>query len=279
MAEVLGEPVVGEWAAEAGFTPSIASVVAGRSGARLFVKAAPIGTGLGEAVEAGAVLADAVGDLGPRLLRAVSCGEWRVAAYKVVDGVTVDAWSSADVDEVLLVIDRMRERMQPCSIGGVWPYAQDFVPLLGDWATLGVRRPPPISAPVARLAELEARWMAVLAPGVALHHGDLRRDNIIREPDGRLRIVDWTHMWTAPGWMDLIRLLPDLASAGHDPETVLRRSCWRDTPDEDVNVALAGLAGRAWRDCALPGELRLRSMQREQAEHLLSWLDSRLMRE
>jgi hypothetical protein len=257
---------VGEWAAEAGFTPSIASVVAGRSGARLFVKAAPIGTGLGEAVEAGAVLADAVGDLGPRLLRAVSCGEWRVAAYKVVDG-------------VLLVIDRMRERMQPCSIGGVWPYAQDFVPLLGDWATLGVRRPPPISAPVARLAELEARWMAVLAPGVALHHGDLRRDNIIREPDGRLRIVDWTHMWTAPGWMDLIRLLPDLALAGHDPETVLRRSCWRDTPDEDVNVALAGLAGRAWRDCALPGEPRLRSMQREQAEHLLSWLDSRLMRE
>jgi hypothetical protein len=279
VAGVLGEPVVGERAAEAGFTPSIASVVTGRSGARLFVKVAPVGNGFGEAVEAGAVLADAVGDLGPRLVGAVACGEWRVAAYEVVDGTPVASWSAADVDELLRVADRMRERLDPCPVGGVWPYAHDFVPLLGEWATLGVRRPPPISAPVARLAELEARWTAVLAPGVALHHGDLRRDNIIREPDGRLRIVDWTHLWTAPGWMDLIRLLPDLASCGHDPEAVLRRSCWWDTPAEDVNVALAGLAGRAWRDCALPGEPRLRTMQREQAEHLLSWLDTRLHRQ
>ncbi|MFC4072571.1 phosphotransferase [Actinoplanes subglobosus] len=278
VAGLLGEPVVGERAAEAGFTPSIASVVVGRSGARLFVKAAPVGDGLGEAVEAGAVLADAVGDLGPTLVGAVPCGEWRVAAYEVVDGVTVDFWTAGDVDELLRVVARMRERLEPCPVAGVRPYALDFVPLLGDWATLGKRRPPPISAPVARLAELEARWMAVLAPGVALHHGDLRRDNVIREPGGRLRIVDWTHLWTAPGWSDLIRLLPDLALCGHDPEAVLRRSCWRDVPAEDVNVALSGLAGRAWRDCALPGDPRLRTMQREQAACLLSWLDARLRR-
>jgi Ser/Thr protein kinase RdoA (MazF antagonist) len=239
----------------------------------------PVGNGLGEAVEAGVVLADAVGDLGPRLVSAAACGQWRVAAYEVVDGVTAEDWTTADVDEMLRVADRMWERLGSCPVGGFRPYADDFVPLLGDWATLGARRPPPISAPVARLAELEARWTAVLAPGVALHHGDLRRDNIIREPGGRLRIVDWTHLWTAPGWMDLIRLLPDLALSGHDPEAVLRRSCWRDTPGGDVNVALAGLAGRAWRDCALPGEARLRTMQREQAERLLSWLDARLRRE
>ncbi|WP_433795819.1 phosphotransferase [Actinoplanes sp. CA-252034] len=279
VAGLLGEPVVVERAAEAGFTPSIASVVNGRSGARLFVKAAPIGNGLGEAVEAGTALAETVGDLGPRLAGAGSCGEWRVAAYEVVDGTAVEEWTTADVDELLRVTARMRERLASGPIEGVRPYADDFVPLLGDWATLGVSRPPPISVPVARLAELEARWTAVLAPGVALHHGDLRRDNVIREPEGRLRIVDWTHLWTAPGWTDLIRLLPDLALCGHDPEAVLRRSCWRDTPDEHVNVALAGLAGRAWRDCALPGGSRLRSMQREQAEQLLSWLDSLLRRE
>ncbi|GIE83230.1 hypothetical protein Aph02nite_91800 [Actinoplanes philippinensis] len=278
MAGLLGEPVLVEQAAAAGFTPSIASIVMGRSGVRLFVKAAPVGNGLGEAVEAGAVLADAVGDLGPRLVGAATCGGWRVAAYHVVDGVTIESWSAADVDEFLRIVDRMRERLEPCPVEGVRPYAHDFVPLLGDWATLGVTRPPPISAPVARLAELEARWTAVLSPGVALHHGDLRRDNVIREPGGRLRIVDWTHLWTAPGWLDLVRVLPDLASCGHDPESVLRRSCWRDTPADDVNVALAGLAGRAWRDCVLPGEPRLRTMQREQAEQLLSWLDARLRR-
>ncbi|MEU4626599.1 aminoglycoside phosphotransferase [Actinoplanes sp. NPDC023801] len=278
VAELLGAPIVAERAAAAGFTPSIASIVAGRGGRRLFVEAAPVGDGLGEAVAAGVVLAGAAGDLGPRLAGAVECGDWRVAAYEVVDGVTVDFWTGDDLVELLSVAERMRDRLEPCPIGGVRPYARDFVPLLGNWTTLGVTRPPPVAVPVTRLAELESRWLDVLAPGGALHHGDLRRDNVIREPGGRLRIVDWTHLWTAPGWMDLIRLLPDLAACGHDPEAVLRRSCWRDVPADDVNVALAGLSGRAWRDCARPGEPRLRRMQREQAEHLLAWLDARLRR-
>jgi hypothetical protein len=278
VAELLGVAIDGERPSAAGFTPSIASVVTGRGGRRLFVKAAPVGDGLGEAVAAGAVLAGAAGDLGPRLVGAVGCGDWRVAAYEVVDGVTVDLWTAGDLVELLAVAERMRDRLVPCPIGGVWPYAQDFVPLLGNWTTLGVTRPPPVDVPVRRLAELESRWLGVLVPGDALHHGDLRRDNVIREPGGRLRIVDWTHLWTAPGWMDLVRLLPDVAACGHDPEGLLRRSCWRDVPDEDVDVALAGLAGRAWRDCALPGEPRLRRMQREQAEHLLAWLSVRFRR-
>jgi hypothetical protein len=227
VAGLLGEPIVGERAAEAGFTPSIDSVVSGRSGTRLFIKAAPVGDGLGEAVATGAVPADAIGEPGPRLVRAVSSGEWRVAAYEVVDGATVDTWTPADVEELRVVV-RMWERLEPCPVGGVWPYVRDVVPPLGDGVTLGKRRPPPISAPMARLAEMEARWTAVIGPGVALHHGDLRRDNVIREPGGKLRLVDWTHVWTAPGWMDLVRLLPDLALSGHDPDAVLRRSWWRD---------------------------------------------------
>nr|WP_268871686.1 phosphotransferase [Actinoplanes utahensis] len=203
-------------------------------------------------------------------------GDWRVAAYEVVEGETVSGWTAADVSGLLAVAERMRERLEPCPIEGVTPYAADFVPLLGDWRRLGERRPPPYGLPVELLAELESRWTAVLVPGTALHHGDLRRDNVIREPGGRLRIVDWTHLWTAPGWMDLIRLLPDVAACGIDPEAVLRRSCWREVPDEHVNVALAGLAGRAWRDCVLPGERRLRRMQAEQADGLLAWLSARL---
>jgi hypothetical protein len=276
VAGLLGAPVDCERPAAAGFTPSIASVVTGRGGRRLFVKAAPVGAGLGEAVAAGVLLAEATGDLGPRLAGAAECGDWRVAAYEVVDGVTVDDWTAEDLVELLAVAERMRDRLVPCPIGGVRPYAQDFLPLLGNWTTLGVTRPPPVAVPVTRLAELESRWLDVLVPGDALHHGDLRRDNVIREPGGRLRIVDWTHLWTAPGWTDLVRLLPDLAACGHDPEEVLRGSCWRDAPAEDVDVVLAGLAGRAWRDCALPGEPRLRRMQREQAGALLAWLDARL---
>ena len=145
-------------------------------------------------------------------------------------------------------------------------------------ATAAELPPLPVGIPVAMLAELESRWLSVLRPGRALHHGDLRRDNIMRLRDGQLRVVDWTHLWTAPPWLDVVRLAPDVAACGHDPERLLR-ACHPDAPHDDVNVALAGLAGRAWRDghrpdlANIPG---LRRMQRDQGLHLLRWLHTRL---
>lgn len=283
---MLGSPIRTEWPASAGFTWSIASIVAGHGGQRLFVKAAPSGDGA--AVEAGAVLADVVGDLGPRLAGFAAVGDWRVAAYEVIDGETVTRWTADD--DLLAVLRRMRDVLDPCPVSGTSPYAEAFVPLLGTWQALNgggdgppvdhVRgRPLPVDVPIAVLADLESRWSAALAADTALHHGDLRRDNVIRQPDGRLRVVDWTHMWTAPGWTDLVRLGPDLAACGLDPEDLLRRSPWGDAPAADVDVALAGLAGRAWREGLLPDLPHLpglRPMQQEQALHLLRWLAARL---
>ncbi|GEA86524.1 hypothetical protein [Cellulomonas cellasea] len=136
-----------------------------------------------------------------------------------------------------------------------------------------------MDVPVPLLAGLESRWLTTLGPGSALHHGDLRRDNVLREPGGRLRVVDWTHLWTSPGWLDLVRLGADVAACGHDPERLLRRSCWADAPGDAVDVVLAGLAGRAWREGhlpELPGVPGLRRMQREQGLHGLRWLEARL---
>ncbi|BCJ39355.1 hypothetical protein GCM10010168_63970 [Actinoplanes ianthinogenes] len=313
VSDLLGAPIGTERPAPAGFTRSIASVVEG-GGSRLFVKAAPIGDGSGAAVAAGAALADVVGDLGPRLVGFRTVDDWQVAAYEVVEGETVTRWTEADLTRLLPVVARMRDIMDPCPIGGTSPYAEAFLPLLGTWQALARSgtsparndnspvqddnsaartsdSPVPVDhlrglslpadVPVGWLAELESRWPDVLADGTALHHGDLRRDNVIREPGGRLRIVDWTHLWTAPGWLDLVRLAPDLAACGHDPETLLRRSAWRDAPDDGVNVALAGLAGRAWREGLLPevpGLPGLRHMQREQGLHLLRWLSRRWRR-
>lgn len=295
VAQMLGGPVHAEHAAEAGFTWSIASVVIGSNGTRLFVKAAPTGDGLGEAVEAGAVLSEVVGDLGPRLVGLAAVNEWRVAAYEVIEGEAVTRWTAADRAELPAVLRRMREVMDPCPMAGTSPYARAFLPLLGTWQALS-RDPDqdrtahirvdhlrglqlPIEVPISVLADLESRWLHALSADTALHHGDLRRDNVIRQPDGRLRVVDWTHLWTAPGWMDLVRLAPDLAACGHDPEDLLQHSPWGDAPAADVDVALAGLAGRAWREGLLPESPTLpglRRMQREQALHLLRWLESRL---
>ncbi|GAA4606565.1 hypothetical protein BJY16_005895 [Actinoplanes octamycinicus] len=306
VSDLLGGPIRGERPAQAGFTHAVASVVTGDGGSRLFVKAAPVGDGLGEAVAAGVVLAEVVGDLGPRLLGHVAVGGWRVAAYEVVEGSAVTSWTAADLAALLPVVDRMRKVMEPCPIAGTSPYAEAFLPMLGAWQALDRAGTPgrggstvrpfdpggsaatrvdhvrgrslPVDVPIAVLAELESRWLDVLGDGAALHHGDLRRDNVIREPGGRLRIVDWTHLWTAPGWLDLVRLAPDVAACGHDPEQLLRRSAWADAPDDQVNVALAGLAGRAWRDGHLPEVPGLRRMQREQGRHLLRWLSRRWRR-
>jgi hypothetical protein len=295
VSDLLGSPIRAERAAAAGFTRSIASVVVGSGRTRLFIKAAPIGAGLGEAVEAGAILAETVGEIGPRLVGFATVDDWRLAAYEVVEGQAVTWWSAADVAELLAVLERMHEVTDPCPIAGTSPYARAFVPVLGTWqalnhgddedadALLDVEHlrgvPLPVEVPVPMLAELESGWLRALAADTALHHGDLRRDNVIRQPDGRLRIVDWTHLWTAPGWMDLVRVAPDVAACGHDPERLLRSSPWRETPDEHVNVVLAGLAGRAWREGLLPEAPDLpglRRMQREQGLHTLRWLEARL---
>jgi hypothetical protein len=284
VARMLGSSICAERPASAGFTWSVASIVVGRGGSRLFVKAAPGGDG--DAVEAGADLAEVVGDLGPRLAGYAAIDDWRVAAYEVIDGEAVTRWTVDD--ELPAMLRRMRAIVEPCPVGGTTPYAEAFVPLLGTWRALNggdgppvehLRgRPLPVDVPIAVLAELESRWLPALAADTALHHGDLRRDNVIRQPGGRLRIVDWTHRWTAPGWMDLVRLAPDVAACGHDPENLLRRSPWADAPAADIDVALTGLAGRAWREGLLPEVPQLpglRHMQREQAQHLLRWLADR----
>ncbi|WP_380162028.1 aminoglycoside phosphotransferase [Kineococcus sp. R86509] len=291
---LLGGPVLREEPAAAGFTSSIASTITSFHGRRLFIKAAPIGSGLGEAVEAGVVLADVVADLGPRLLGSASPGDWRIAVYEVLDGASISTWHREDLIALQQLLQRMRERLDPSPLTAITPYAQAFIPLLGTWQALAgtpgdaprtgavehVRsRPLPVQVSVQELAELESRWLPALTGGAALHHGDLRRDNVMRTAGGRLRVVDWTHRWSAPGWLDLVRLAPDVAASGHDPQALLARSCWADAPADAVNVVLAGLAGRAWREGHLPEVAEipgLRSMQREQGLHTLRWLARRL---
>jgi hypothetical protein len=132
--ELLGGPVVAERAAAAGFTPSVASIVVGSGGNRLFVKAAPVGEGLGEAVRAGVALAEVVAELAPRLVGSARVGQWRVAAYEVA------------------------------------------IPLLAELER-GGSRPLPVARPCTTGPPAGQR---------------------LRQPDGRLRIVDWTQLSTAP---------------------------------------------------------------------------------
>lgn len=290
--DVLGEPVRLEQPATAGFTPAIASTVTGVSGRSVFVKAAANEGGLGSLIRTGVQLAPLIGDLAPRLLAASEPEGWVVAVYEHVPGGAVEEWDEPTRRAMIDLLAVIRERLSGPPLPGAIRYADAFASMLGAWRSLA-RRPGgdpstvahlhavqlPVPIPVELLADLEEEWFEVLGPGEEMQHGDLRRDNIIRSATNggqRLWVVDWTHVWTGPGWMDLVRLAPDIADSGFNPEELLRRSCWADADPHALNVALAGLAGRAWRDCHLPDLPTLRSMQRRQAVQTLRWLGSRL---
>lgn len=271
---------------------SVASLVEGASGRRAFVKAGSLDDASGEGVRIGAELAPVVGDLGPPLIGYRSVSGWAVAAYEVIDGSALTSWDRQSVDAMTELSVTLRARLDPSPLRSTTTYAQAFAPMLGTWAALASRdhpaldavahivdKPLPYGLDTARLAALEAQWFDVLDSGTALQHGDIRRDNVVRDASGRLWLVDWTHRWVAPGWVDLARVAPDIAASGHDPERFLRASAWRDAPPNGVNVVLAGLAGRAWRDGHLPaveGLPQLRPMQLEQGDMTMRWLASRL---
>jgi hypothetical protein len=288
-----GRPAVERPAAD-GFTQSVASVVSTAEGTEAFVKAGRNDDPAGAAVRIGAELAGTVGDLGPPLLSWAERDGWFVAIYELLPGAAVEEWRTDDFEPLAELACKMRERFDPSPVSPTEPYANAFEPLLGTWSALAAAESPkarsvdhvrdlqlPYGLRIETLAALEADWFPALQFGTALQHGDIRRDNVMREPSGRLRLVDWTHRWTAPGWADWVRLVPDLAVDGHDGPSAFRQLAWADADEHAVNVMLAGLAGRAWRDGhreAVPGLPQLRPMQLRQGDMTLRWLAQRGIR-
>jgi hypothetical protein len=291
--EPTNDSIVGEQPAAAGFTMSVASTVRLAHSSPVFVKAGEVGSAAGDAVTTGAELVPVIGDLGPPLIGHRIVSGWSVAVYDHISGAAIEDWDEDAVQAMVRLTFDLRERLDPSPIAGTTPYAHEFATLLGCWEALIDRDHPdrhrvvhvadlplPYGLDVGLLADLERHWFEALGAGSALQHGDLRADNVVREPSGRLWLVDWTHKWTAPGWADLVRLGPDMAAhGGNDPEAFLKNSAWSDALDDGVNAMLAGLAGRCWRDGHLPyepGLPHLRRMQLEQGDATLQWLARRL---
>ena len=178
-------------------------------------------------------MAPLIGDLAPRLLAASDPEGWAVAVYEHVPGEAVEEWDELAVTTMVDVLAVIRERLSGPPLSGATRYADAFSPMLGTWRSLARRSGGdpstvahlhdiqlPVPIPVEQLADLEEEWFEVLGSGESMQHGDLRRDNVIRFADNsqqRLWVVDWTHVWTGPGWMDLVRIAPDMADSGFDP--------------------------------------------------------------
>lgn len=139
---------------------------------------------------------------------------------------------------------------------------------------------PWVPAHLDRLATLEEGWEQAAA-GNTLLHGDLRDDNLLLTPDGRVVVVDWPHAAVGAAWCDLLMMLPSAAAGGTvDPEAVWSRFApARGVDPAAVDAVVAALTGYFLLRSTLPAPRNVegvREFQAVQGRAGLAWLGRRL---
>ncbi|GIE76979.1 hypothetical protein Aph02nite_29290 [Actinoplanes philippinensis] len=279
----VGTPLHEIASAPGGFTPGVASAVAGDSGARFFVKAISRGTSeVAGAYRREAQVAAALPPQAPspRLLWWHDDGDWIVMVFEHVDGRTPQL---ADLGAVMDAVAALGAIPGPEGLPRIADeYADDFsgwrdIAAAGTWPAVVAAYPELGGASIVVLAAREERWPHA-AGGAALVHGDLRLDNMIRTGAG-VRVVDWPNACTGAAWFDLVLMTPSLAMQGVDVEALLDRHPLTASADRDdvdtVLVAAAGLFVSRSLQPPPPAAPAVRDFQRAQAKALLAWLATR----
>ena len=279
--ERLGVPVIEAVSQPAGFTPGLACVLTGSDGRRIFVKAA---ASVAQRAFAQAYLAEA------RILRALPPGvpapallwtiedDWVVLGIEYVEGRSPQRpWSPAELGTCLDALEAMDLEWAGVPDGlTLDPLTEEFAALPAAWDA--VRLQEPGLAHLDEAAALAARMSSVI-DGEALVHTDLREDNVLLGPTGRVWLCDWN--WAALGaaWIDTVCLLIQAYGDGIDADAVLtERRLTRDVPAEHIDVLLALVAGYFFAQSALAVPASspwLRAHQSWMARATWSWLGER----
>ena len=130
----------------------------------------------------------------------------------------------------------------------------------------------------------ELAHLEVLAPGAAagdtLLHFDIRADNILIGPDGRVWFFDWPHACVGAAWFDAVGFAPSVTMQGGPPpaEVLARYGGTRDANPSEVTACIATVAGFFTRTALEPAPLGLptvRTFQAAQAIVAREWLAQR----
>ncbi|MGH3751693.1 MAG: phosphotransferase family protein [Pseudonocardiaceae bacterium] len=134
---------------------------------------------------------------------------------------------------------------------------------------------------LAELAKAETVWRSH-ADGPTLVHGDIRPDNLLITPHGKVAVVDWAHASCGAAWQDVADLVPHLVMAGHTPasaETQLAGTGVWEAAGEEVLTSYAAACAGYWtrmsREPAPAGVPHLRAYQRRAAGAALAWVRHR----
>jgi Ser/Thr protein kinase RdoA (MazF antagonist) len=217
----------------------------------------------------------------PRLLHSMDDGDWVVGVFEYVEGrAPRTPWDDAELQRILLAVSELAESELTPALRRL-PVVSERMSFTG-WRTIRSSPAGPLDdwsrTHLDELVALEAGW-ADAARGESLVHLDIRSDNIIVEPTGRIVFVDWTQTGIGARWFDVVSMLPSIAlEGGGDPEDLLRRFSIPADP-EAITAVVAAHAGyfvERGRMPDPPGLPTVRAFQRAQGEVTMRWLRTRL---
>ena len=295
IAEVLGSPVVEAASQPGGFSPGSADRVLTASGRRAFVKTAnselnahSVEIHRLEAAMAAGLPASAHA---PELLGVVDHGDWVALVLEDVEGRHPDLpWEPGQMIAVLDALADLAHDPVDDGFAGP-PLADETSDLFEGWRRLldDPTRALPLDADLGkwvagRLAFLADASEAAIGDlvGDRLVHRDVRADNILIRPDGRVVLVDWPWATRGVGWFDALSLLVNvrLYDRAADVDRLMAEHPVFHGMDPDAATrVIAGLAGffiEASIREPIPALPTLRRFQLDQGIATLEWLRERM---
>lgn len=283
----LGSAVVTAVNQHGGFSPGTAARVRCADGRRAFVKC--VGTPLNphtpamHRAEARVAAALPAGVPSPRLRFAHDDGEWVALVFDEASGTLPRLpWTSASAGSAMDAVEQLSASLTPCPLSDLRSAADQLGEDLTAWQRLAAAPPGDLDSwerrNLARLAASSAELVSAAGPlaGDTLVHLDLRADNILIEPGGRVLFVDWPWACRGPRWLDpVLFALDPSVHGGVDPDCLLAdREVLCGVDPDAVTAVLLGLAGtwaESFRAPAPPAMPTIRAFQRRFHDAALSW--------
>jgi aminoglycoside phosphotransferase (APT) family kinase protein len=262
--ERLGAAITEATNQPAGFSHGVAARVRLADGRRAFVKALPSDEHLADVLRNEIEVAEALppGVPAPRLWFALEPGGWLVAVFDDVEGRHPDLSNPGDLAAVLSTVDEMGRLLTPCPVPWAQAISGKLGPAFGAWRLLrdGVLAgdvdagdlDPWARVHLDELVALESGWVEATR-GETLLHLDLRSDNLLRTPDGRVVAVDWAHPAVGARWVDAAGTVIASALPVEVADRVLRTGQGLAGADQAaIDAFLCALTGYWQRSCRLP---------------------------